>query len=45
MGKEFIYPESCFNLEMINSFNAKKVVIKSNLPTGGNINEIVILGK
>lgn len=43
--KEFIYPLSCFNLEIINSFSATGVTVKFNLPEGGNINEIVILGK
>ena len=42
---EFIYPLSCFNLEFIKSFNADSVKIGFNLPEGGSINEIVILGK
>ncbi len=43
--KEFIYPGSCFNLEILNSFKADSVKIGFHLPEGGNINEIVILGK
>ena len=42
---EFIYPLSCFNLEIIKSFSADSVKIGFNLPEGGRINEIVILGK
>lgn len=42
---EFIYPASCFNLEITNSFSATGVTVKFNLPEGGSINEIVILGK
>lgn len=42
---EFIYPASCFNLELIKTFSASSVKIGFNLPEGGNINEIVILGK
>lgn len=42
---EFIYPLSCFNLEFIKSFSADSVKIGFNLPEGGSINEIVILGK
>ncbi len=41
---EFIYPESCFNLEFLKTFEAESVKIGFNLPDGGNINEIVILG-
>ena len=43
--KEFIYPASTFALEILNSFQAQKVTVKFNLPNGGSINEIVILGK
>jgi len=43
--KEFIYPGSCFNLEILNSFKADSVRIGFNLPLGGSINEIVVLGK
>ena len=42
---EFIYPLSCFNIEFIKSFSADSVKIGFNLPEGGSINEIVILGK
>ena len=43
--KEFIRPLSCFNLEILKTFKAEKVKIGFNLPNGGAINEIVILGK
>ena len=42
---EFIRPLSCFNLEILKTFKADKVKIGFNLPNGGAINEIVILGK
>ena len=42
---EFIRPGSCFNLEILNIFEAKSVKIGFDLPNGGNINDIVILGK
>ncbi len=42
---EFVYPGSCFNIELIKSFSADSVKIGFNLPDGGSINEIVILGK
>ena len=42
---EFIRPMSGFNLEFLKTFKAEKVKICFNLPNGGNINEIVILGK
>ena len=42
---EFIYPGSCFNLEILKTFEAESVKIGFNLPDGGNINEIVILGR
>ena len=42
---EFVRPLSCFNLEIINTFTADRVKIGFNLPDGGAINEIVILGK
>ena len=43
--KSFIYPCSAFNLEILKPFNAESVKIGFNLPDGGSINEIVILGK
>ena len=42
---EFIYPAAAFNLELIKSFKADSVKIGFNLPEGGSINEIVILGR
>lgn len=42
---DFVRPGSCFNLEMLKTFKADKVKIGFNLPYGGNINDIVILGK
>lgn len=42
---EFVRPLSCFNLEILKTFKAEKVKIGFNLPDGGAINEIVILGK
>jgi len=43
--KEFVYPGSSFNLEILKSFKADSVKIGFHLPVGGSINEIVILGK
>ena len=43
--KEFIRPLSCFNLEILKTFKAEKVKIGFNLPNGGAINEIIILGQ
>lgn len=43
--KEFIKPLSCFNVEFITSFTAESVKIGFNLPEGGSINEIVVLGR
>ena len=43
--KGFIRPESCFNLEILKPFKADSVKIAFNLPEGGSINEVVILGK
>ena len=43
--KSFIYPCSAFTLEILKSFKADSVKIGFNLPDGGSINEIVILGK
>lgn len=43
--KEFINPLSCFNIEFITTFTAKSVRIGFDLPEGGSINEIVVLGK
>lgn len=42
---EFIYPGSCFNIEFLKNFKAESVRIGFNLPNGGSINEIVVLGK
>lgn len=42
---EFIRPCSAFNLEILKTFKAENVKIGFNLPNGGAINEIVILGK
>ncbi len=42
---EFIYPASCFNIEILKYFEAENVKIGFNLPLGGSINEVVILGK
>ncbi len=42
---EFIHPGSCFNLEILKTFEAESVKIGFNLPDGGSINEIVILGR
>lgn len=43
--KEFIRPLSAFNIEILNGFEASSVKVGFNLPEGGSINEIVILGK
>ena len=42
---EFIRPESGFVLEILKTFKARNVKIGFNLPSGGSINDIVILGK
>ena len=42
---EFIRPESGFVLEILKTFKAQNVKIGFNLPSGGSINDIVILGK
>lgn len=42
---EFIYPNSCFNIELLKPVETQSVRIGFNLPEGGSINEIVILGK
>lgn len=42
---EFVYPNSCINIEILKYFKAEGVKIGFNLPDGGSINEIVILGK
>ena len=43
--KEFIRPGSSFNLEILEPFQAESVKIGFDLPQGGSINEIVILGQ
>ena len=43
--KEFINPLSCFNVEFITSVVAESVKIGFDVPDGGSINEIVVLGK
>ena len=42
---EFVRPLSSINLEILKTFKADKVKIGFNLPNGGSINEIVILGQ
>lgn len=42
--KEFVRPASAFTIDILKYFKADKVTICFNLPDGGNINEIVILG-
>ena len=42
---EFVRPLSSINLEILKTFKAEKVKIGFNLPNGGSINEIVILGQ
>ena len=43
--KSFVYPNSAINVEILKTFSADTVRIGFTLPEGGNINEIVILGK
>lgn len=43
--KEFIYPNSCFNIELLQPLEAQHIKIGFHLPEGGSINEVVILGK
>ena len=42
---KFIFPCSAFTIEFSNTFKASKVVIAFKLPNGGQINEIIVLGK
>ncbi len=42
---EFVFPLSSINIEILNTFEAESVKIGFNLPNGGAVNEIVILGK
>ena len=42
---EFIRPGSGINVEILKTFDAQSVKIGFDLPEGGAINEIVILGK
>ena len=41
----FVYPCSAFSIEIYKNIKTNKITITFNLPNGGNINEIVILGK
>ena len=41
----FIRPLSTFNIEILEVFEASSVKIGFDLPEGGNINEIIVLGK
>ena len=43
--KEFIEPCSAFTIEFPKTFMSKKVTVCFNLPNGGNINEIKVLGQ
>ena len=43
--KAFIYPNSCFNIELLQPLEAQHIKIGFHLPQGGSINEVVILGK
>jgi len=43
--KEFIYPCSAFTLEFKNTIFAEKVTLCFDLPNGGSINEIKVLGQ
>ena len=43
--KEFIYPNSCFNIELLQPLEAQHIKIGFHLSEGGSINEVVILGK
>ena len=42
---EFVFPNSAFTVEFYTTFKANKLTICFNLPEGGQINEIVVLGK
>ena len=42
---EFINPLSTINIEFLKTFNSSSVKICFDLPDGGSINEIVVLGK
>lgn len=44
-GKEFINPLSTINVEFLETFESDSVKICFDLPEGGSINEIVVLGK
>ena len=41
----FVYPCSAFSIEVYKNIETNKLTFTFNLPNGGNINEIVILGK
>ena len=43
--KSFVYPNSAFTIEFQKTFKADRVVLCFNLPEGGRINEIKVLGK
>ena len=42
---EFVFPNSAFTVEFYTEFKSNKVVICFDLPEGGQINEIKVLGK
>lgn len=42
---KFVFPGSAYTVEFPNTFKASKVVVCFNLPNGGQINEIKVLGK
>jgi hypothetical protein len=42
---EFVFPNSAFTVEFYTTFKANKLTVCFNLPEGGQINEIVVLGK
>jgi GH43 family beta-xylosidase len=44
-GKEFIFPNSAFTVEFNKTFTSNKLTICFDLSYGGQINEIVVLGK
>ena len=41
----FVDPNSAFTIEFPKTFKASKVVLCFNMPNGGRINEIKVLGK
>ena len=42
---EFVHPSSAITVEFVKSIKTNRIIIAFNLPEGGSINDIKILGK